>query len=73
MHKYLKELTGKDFGSTPLKSYNNYIGFAQSTKSYLYGKDISILQKEEYKVTDLKVSEKQGDSYKATAKITRTL
>lgn len=73
MHKFLKELTDKDLGKNPIQSYNNYIGFAQSTKSYLYGKDIKILDREDYKCKDLKFSEKHGDSYTATAKITRTL
>ena len=74
MHKYIEELTGKDLPEKHLPSYNNIIGYALSTKSYLYGKDINILQKEAYKVSDLKVAEKSKDgTYHATAKITRTL
>lgn len=74
MHKYIEELTGRDLPEKYIPSYNNIIGYAFNTKSYLYGKDISILQKETYKVSDLKVSEKSKDgTYHATAKITRTL
>lgn len=74
MHTFLSELTSREFNEDYLPSYNNYIGYAQSTKSYLYGKDISILDKEDYKCSDLKISEKSNNGiYSATATITRTL
>lgn len=74
MHTFLSELTGREFNEDYIPSYNNYIGYAQSTKSYLYGKDISILDKEDYKCSDLKISEKSNNGvYSATATITRSL
>ncbi len=73
MHKFLTELTGRKFTSKYLDSYANFIGYAERTKSYLYGNDVQTLFKEEYKCSDLKVSDKSNDKYTATFKMTRTL
>jgi hypothetical protein len=74
VHTYLKELTGKDFSNVDyIQSYNNYIGYTQSSKSYVYGKDYSTITKESYTCSDLKINNQSGDTFTAEAEVTRLL
>lgn len=74
IHKYLTELTGKDYSNINyIKSYNNYIGYASSSKSYIYGKDYELITREKYKCTDVTITDDDNGLYTAVAKVTRTL
>mgnify|MGYP007069849841 CR=1 FL=1 len=68
-HKYLTELTGKDYSRyTSIRSYTNVIGFLGSSKSYAPGNNISIFDDERYIVSDIEVVDQQGKQY--TGKLT---
>lgn len=72
MHKYLEELTGNNYSNIEyIPSFNNYIGYAKSSKSYVFGPDSSTITKEKYKCGEIKIGNKINDFYHATAKITR--
>lgn len=74
IHKYLTELTGKDYSNIKyLKSYNNYIGYASSSNSYIYGKDYELITREKYKCTEATITNDDNGLYTAVAKVTRTL
>lgn len=74
IHKYLSELTGKDYSNIDyIKSYNNYIGYASSSKSYIYGKDYETITKEKYKCADVIITNEDNGLYTAVAQVTRTL
>lgn len=72
-HKFLSEFTIKDYSTTDyLKSYNNYIGYVAKSKSYVYGKDYSIISKEKYECNDVTITDKSNNIYTAKAKVTKT-
>lgn len=72
-HKFLSEFTITDFSTVDyLKSYNNYIGYASRSNSYLYGKDYSVISKEKYKCNDVTITAKDDNTYTAEADVTRT-
>ena len=72
-HKYLSELTGKKYKDIEyIKSYSNYIGYSSKSKSYVLGKDSSIITNENYVCTAIEVIDKQDDLYTARAIIRRT-
>lgn len=74
VHTYLNELTGKDFSSVNyIPSYNNYVGYAQSNKAYVPGKDYPVISKEKYECTDLKFTENNNGNYTAETVIIRTV
>ena len=74
IHKYLGELTGNDYSNTEyIKSFNNYIGYVSSSKSYTFGPDSSIITREKYSCSDVKIKEKINDVYTVTANVTRTI
>lgn len=74
MHKYLEELTGNDYSNTDfIKSYNNYIGYVASSKSYTFGPNSSTITREKYTCSDVEVEEKINDVYTVSAKVTRTI
>ena len=72
-HKYLSELTGKKYKNIEyINSYSNYIGYSKINKSYVLGKDSSIITDEEYVCTAIEVIDKKDDLYTAKAIIRRT-
>ncbi len=72
-HKFLSEFTITDFSTIDyLKSYNNYIGYASRSNSYLYGKDYSVISKEKYKCNDVTITAKDDNTYTAEADVTRS-
>ena len=72
-HKFLSEFTLTDFSTVDyLKSYNNYIGYASRSNSYVYGKDYSVISKEKYKCNDVTITAKDDNTYTAEADVTRT-
>ena len=72
-HKFLSEFTITDFSTVDyLRSYNNYIGYASRSKSYLNGKDYSVISKEKYKCNDVTITAKNDNTYTAEADVTRT-
>lgn len=72
-HKFLSEFTINDYSTTDyLKSYNNYIGYASKSKSYVYGKDYTVIAKEKYECTDVTITDKTDNVYTAVAKVTKT-
>lgn len=74
IHKYLEELTGNDYSNIDyIKSFNNYIGYVASSKSYTFGPDSSTITREKYTCSDVEVKEKINDVYTVTAKVTRTI
>lgn len=74
MHTYLKELTGKNYSNTDyISSYKNYIGYSVATKSYIFGKDSSIITNEKYECSDLEITDESNGLYTATASVTRTV
>jgi len=63
-HKYLSELTGKDYSKyTSIRSFTNVIGYLGSSKSYAPGADISIFDDEKYIVSDIEITDQQGKQY----------
>ena len=71
-HKFLSEFTIHDYSTIDyLKSYNNYIGYVSRSKSYIYGKDYSVIGKEKYTCDDVSISNEKDNVYTATAKVTR--
>lgn len=74
IHTYLSELTGKDYSNVDhISSYNNYIGYASSSNSYIYGKDYTNISKEIYDCSEVTVIDEENDIYTAAAKVTRTV
>ncbi len=74
IHKYLEELTGNDYSNTEyIKSFNNYIGYVSSSKSYTFGPDSSTITREKYTCSDVEIKEKINDVYTVTANVTRTI
>ena len=72
IHKYLTEFTGNDYTRIEsIKSYNNYIGYASQSKSYVFGKDINNIKKEKYTVSDLEVTNDFNSVFTANAKVVR--
>lgn len=72
-HKFLSEFTANDYSKTDyIKSYNNYIGYISRSKAYVYGNDYSILAKEKYNCDSVTITNKENDTYTATAKVSRT-
>lgn len=72
-HKFLGEFTINDYSTVNyLRSYNNYIGYSSHSKSYVYGKDYSILSEEKYNCTDVTILNKEDNIYTAEANVTRT-
>ena len=74
IHKYLTDITTTDYTKiNKISAYNNYIRYSESSKSYLYGNDHSILLKESYDCSNISILEQQDGIYTATATVTRTL
>jgi len=74
MHTYLTELTGKDYSNIDvIPSYNNYIGYSQATKSYIFGKDSSIITNEKYECSDLEITDESNGIYTVSSSVTRTV
>lgn len=74
IHKYLTEFTGKDYSSYDhVRSYNNYVGYAPTSKSYVSGKDLNLITKEKYSVSDLEITNGFSNIFTAKATVTRTL
>ncbi len=74
IHKFLTELTGKDYSRTSVvRSYNNYVGYTSTSKSYIYGKDIKELDSEKYTVSSIEITNEFDENYTAVAKVSRTL
>lgn len=73
IHKYLTELTGKDYSNiNHLDSYSNYIGYSSSNNAYIYGKDISNIKNEEYECPTLEFTkENDNGTYTAEGQIIR--
>lgn len=74
MHKYLTELTGKNYSNTDyIRSYSNYIGYSSSSKAYTYGKNISDIKDEKYSCNQLVITDEEpDDTYVAKGQIVRT-
>ena len=74
IHKYLSELTGKDYTSIEsIQSYSNYISYANNSKSYVYGENYNDITREIYKCTDISLVNEDNGLYTAQANITRTV
>lgn len=74
VHKYLSELTGKDYSNVEyIKSYKNYITYSSNSNSYIYGKDYDLITREKYKCTDVLITDTSNGLYTAVAHVTRTL
>lgn len=74
MHKYLTELTENDYSNIPyISAYSNYIGYSNTSKTYLLGKDYNTITKEKYECSDLEITNNENGLYTAKANITRTL
>ena len=74
VHKYLSELTGKDYSNVEyIKSYKNYIAYSSNSNSYIYGKDYELITREKYKCTDVLITDTSNGMYTAVAHVTRTL
>lgn len=74
IHKYLSELTGKDYSNIEyIQSYGNYIGYAANSKSYIFGNDYNYITRESYRCSDISIVNEENGLYTATTDITRTL
>lgn len=74
IHKYLTELTGKDYtGEESIRSYKNYIGYSSTSNAYTYGSDISTLRNEKYKCTQLVLTSENDGVYVAKGQVVRTI
>lgn len=74
IHKYLTDITTTDYTIIEkISAYNNYIRYSESSKSYLYGTDHSILLKESYDCSNISILSEQDGIYTATANVIRTL
>lgn len=72
MHKYLTELTGYNYNNVEyINSYKNYIGYASSNRSYVYGKNISELKDEEYECPKLELTNEENGIYTAKGEVIR--
>lgn len=74
IHKYLTDITNTDYTNIKkIPAYNNYISYSDSSKSYLYGKDHTILLRESYDCSNISILEEQAGVYTASANVTRLL
>lgn len=74
IHKYLSELTGKDYSNVEyIDTYKNYISYANNSKSYVYGKNYNDITKEIYKCTNIELLNDDNGLYTAKANIIRTV
>ena len=74
IHRYLTEFTGTDYTrKDSISSYSNYIKYAATSKSYVDGSDIKVLNRESYKASDIEMISKFSNTYTANARVTRTL
>lgn len=74
IHKYLTELTGNDYSNIEyIPSFNNYIGYTRSSKSYTLGPNSSTITKEKYTCSNVEIKEKINDIYTIKADVTRTV
>lgn len=70
--KFIEELTGKKPDNV-LESYNNFIGYSQASKAYVWGKDGNPFGSEKYEVLTLEFSEKNNSGFKVSGLIEKTL
>lgn len=74
IHKFLSELTGKDYSNIEyLPSYANYIGYLSSSKSYEFGSDYTNIKREIYTCSDLSIIDESNGLYTAKANVSRTI
>ncbi len=74
IHKFLSELTDKDYTSmNALSTFSNFIRYTEKTGSYAIGKDINLLKREKYTVSDITFEEAGDGQYSGTAVILRSL
>ena len=74
IHKYLTELTTKDYTEIDhLDSYSNIIRYVKKSNSYAIGSDVSLLNREKYSLADLEYNDNGDGTYSGSAVVLRSI